>query len=145
MIDFRKMRELMREEEHLRWSVEKQQARATKITADISDMPRGGQGMDREDVIIELATRREEHRAVEEELRKQRAELKTETRRLKNSVYRQVIRLRYMQGKKPGQIARDLRYSERQIYRMLELAESKINQRIAARLRNKKMSEHVTE
>ena len=78
MTDFVKMRELIRQEERYRWAVEKQMAKATKITSTLSKSGRSGSGRTGsqvEDGAVELAPLKEEYTEIKEELDAMRAEL----------------------------------------------------------------------
>lgn len=140
MIDFVRMRELMKNEERLRWAVIRQEARATRITTTISDMPKGQPANSREEVMIELAERRETYHALCEELKKRRAQLKPQIRKLKNRTQREAIRMRYMRGMSVNEISSELGYCTRQTYNLLAAGESLINQGLMARKQHRNIS-----
>ena len=131
MTDFYRLRELIREEERLAWAVERQEARATKITASISASGGGG-GKTRsqvEDGAIMLAALKDEHEEVVEELTKARNELRAGIAMvgdLKLGKGRTFLRLRYIQGINVKRIAEELHYSETYIHRILKHSEALI-------------------
>ena len=130
MIDFGRIRDLARQEERLRWAVERQMAKCTRITPTISDMPKGGgSGQRMEEDVIRLALLKEQHEAVAGELRGERKTLAPYIRRLRDGTQRTAMTLRYMENKRIGVIMEAMGYSERQVFRILEKAESKILQR----------------
>lgn len=130
MIDFGRIRDLARQEERLRWAVEKQMAKCTRITPTISDMPKGGgSGQRMEEDVIRLALLKEQHEAVAGELQGERRALEPYIRRLRDGTQRTAMTLRYMQNKRIGVIMDVMGYSERQVFRILERAESKVLQR----------------
>ena len=137
MIDFVRMRELIRDEERLKWAVIRQEARATRITTTISDMPKGQPTNNREEVMIELAERRAAYHSLCEELKKRRAQLKPEIRRMKSRTQREIIRMRYMKGMSVNDISNEIGYCNKQIYNLLASGESLINQRLMNRKRHR--------
>lgn len=132
MTDFYRLRELIREEERLAWAVERQEARATKITASISASGGGGggkTGSQVEDGAIMLTILKDEHREILEELTKARNELRAGIAMvgdLKLGKGRIFLRLRYIQGINVKRIAEELHYSETYIHRILKCSEALI-------------------
>ena len=128
MIDFIRIRDLARQEEKLRWAVERQTARATRTTTNITGMPRGGgSGNIQEDDIIKLAMLREEHKTAEAALKKERGRLKKAMRVVTDGLERSALSMRYMQGLKIGDIMETLNYSKSSVLRLLRSAEHRIN------------------
>ena len=79
VVDFRRMRELIKAEERLYWALQREQAKATKITTSLSKSGGGGRGRTSsrvEDGAIALAIIREEYESLEAELKAQRKELR---------------------------------------------------------------------
>lgn len=129
MTDFKRIRDLARQEERLRWAVERQMAKCTKITPTISDMPKGGgSGQRMEEDVIRLALLSEQHDAVVNELRAARKALAPYIRRLKDGTQRTAMTMRYMNNMRIDAIMDAMGYSERQVFRILERAESKVLQ-----------------
>lgn len=132
MIDFAKMRALIREEERLRWAIEKQMARATKSTAALSRTGGGGgpgTGDKVGDGAILLAALKDEHREKSEELEQMRKELKAGMNQLritKGAVGKTFIRMRYMNGISVRRIASVMNYSEDYIHKSIRATETLI-------------------
>lgn len=101
MIDFARMRELIRQEERLRWAIEKQTAKATKITASFSATGGGSgkTGSQVEEGAIMLAALKDEHSETERELQELQGQLKHAMKMIRNGVYRSAIGLRYLPWK----------------------------------------------
>ena len=128
MIDFIRIRALAKQEERLKWALERQLARAARSTANITGMPRGGGGINaQEDDMIRLAMIREEHKLAESNLRKERAKLKRAMKKLDDGIERSALSMRYLQGLKIWEIMETLNYSKSSVLRLLKSAERKIN------------------
>lgn len=133
MTDFYRLRTLIREEERLRWAIEKQEARATKMTASFSASGGGGSGKTGsqvEDGAIMLAALKDEHTEKLQELKEARNELRAGIamaggRKLGKG--RTFIRMRYIMGIDVKRIAEGLHYSETYIHRVLRNSEALIN------------------
>lgn len=130
MIDFVRFRELIRQEESLKWKLEKLMANATKITRSIESAG-GGSGtsskVENGAILIEML--KEEKAEVESELKEMRKELTGRVRILRNPTMRVVMKMRYMKGINVQQLAIMLNYSEQHMFNTLKKAESIINQR----------------
>ena len=132
MTDFVKMRELIRQEERYRWAVEKQMAKATKITSTLSKSGRSGSGQTGsqvEDGAVELAPLKEEYTEIKEELDAMRAELRVSISKLRAPRYRldkTCLRMRYLQGISVRKIAASLNYHEQYLFRKMREAEDLI-------------------
>lgn len=132
MIDFVKMRELIKQEERYRWAIERQEARATKITAALSKSGRSGSGKTGsqvEDGAIELAPLRQEYKEIKDELDVMKAELRICVARIRAPKYRlekTCLRMRYLQGISVRKIAAMLNYSEQYLFRTMRDAERRI-------------------
>lgn len=132
MTDFERMRVLIRQEERYRWAVEKQTARAGRITASISQTGRSGQSKTDsrvEEGAIMLAALKDEYKEILDELTEARAELRGTISRIKQARARlgkSCLRMRYLQGMSVRQIATSLNYSEQHIHMTLHAAEETV-------------------
>lgn len=132
MIDFLRMRVLIRQVPKCCFEIERLRSRAEGTQSQIiSDMPRGGSGrgdkMDRD--VIDLDELESAWREAVEELQQMRDELAPLITQLDNAKERGVMRLRYMSGYTPDEIARDanIQMPRTTVHRCLEIAEEKIN------------------
>ena len=133
MTDFERMRTLIKQEERYRWAVERQMAKATKITATLSQTGgiSGGRrmGSQVEDGAVILAELQSQYSEIMEELGEARKELKGTLNRLrsqKTRLEKTCISMRYMQGISVRKIAEALSYSEDYIHRKTRNAEALI-------------------
>lgn len=102
-------------------------AKATKCTATLTGMPRGGGSSSQvESGAMMLDAAREAHRSICDELEVMRKELGPMVETLEDPLEKSVMRLRYMDGCSGREIAYRLTYSERHVFRVLESAEKKI-------------------
>lgn len=127
MIDFVRMRQLMKTEERLHWAMERERAKAEKMTASFSrNGGKGGEPSSRvEDGAIALSVLKDEYKLVTEELEQQRKELQKYLRRLED-IHRTVMKLRYMKGMSCRKIAEKLNYSRDHVCHMVKGAEVEI-------------------
>lgn len=128
MIDFRRMRELIKAEERLHWALLKERSKATKITTSLSKNGGGGQGRTSsrvEDGAIALAIIQEEYDQVADELKRQRKELRGKLKRLTERE-RTIIRMRYIGGISCRQIAEDMHYDKFYMHSLIRIAENRI-------------------
>lgn len=145
MTDFFRMRELIRDEERLRWSIEKQRARAEKMTISMSRSGGGGggkTGSQVEDGAIIIAALKDEHKELTEELEAARKDLRAGiamvgSKRL--GIGKTFIRMRYLKGIKVSVIAEKLNFSDKYIHRILKRSEALINK--AQRVRESQVKE----
>lgn len=128
MIDFVRMRQLIRQEERMRWAIEKQMSKATKRTASISGMGGGIAGDKVGDNAVILAEMRTDYDDIQAELESARAELRNEIKHLDDPLKRTVIKGRYVSGFSVRRMASALNYSEQHIFGMLRKTERLINQ-----------------
>ena len=132
MTDFERMRVLIRQEERYRWAVEKQIAKANRMTTGISQTGRSGGtriGSRVEDGAIMLAALQDEYKEISDELTAARAELKESIARIRNAKARlekTCLRMRYLQGMSVRQIAVSLNYTEDYLHRKMRGAEALI-------------------
>lgn len=128
MIDFRRMRELIKAEERLHWALLKERSKATKITTSLSKNGGGGRGRTSsrvEDGAIALAIIQEEYDQVSDELKRQRKELRGKLKRLTERE-RTIIRMRYIGGISCRQIAEDMHYDKFYMHSLIRIAENRI-------------------
>lgn len=132
MTNFERMRVLIKQEERYRWAVEKQMAKANRMTSNISQAGRAGgsrTGSRVEDSALVLATLREEYKEITDELEAARTELRESITRIRNAKSRlekTCLRMRYLQGMSIRQIAVSLNYTEDYLHRKMRDAEALI-------------------
>ena len=125
--DFLRMRYLMRRVPRLEWDMERKMSNAAKITTTITGMPRGsGNHSKVEDGAIILATVKDAYREVIEELEALRARLSPLIDMLEDPDEKAVMRMRYLNGLNPEQIALVICRSDRMVYIYLKRAERQI-------------------
>lgn len=130
MTNFARIRELARQEERLRWAVERQRAKCTRKTPTYSDGPRGsGGGQRMEEDTIRLVMLKDQLEHVREELEPERALLQRYVKKLKDGTQRAAMEMRYMKAMGIIEIGDTMGYSERQVRRILKRAESLVLQR----------------
>lgn len=124
MVDLRRMRFLMNRLPMARFRVEKAMAKATKCTATLTGMPRGGgagsqveTGME----LLELAKR--DYDNIARQLDAMREELAPMIALLEDPDERTAAFLRYIKGYAPPDIANGMCYCERHTFRILKRAE----------------------
>lgn len=123
MIDFVRMRKLMHDLPDIEWDLARLNANATRITSYITGMPRGGGGNRREDAAIALADATDVYRAALNELEAMRVELDPMIDMLDDINDRGVMRMRYIKGYRPEEIAVILEMSRRGVYYHLSHSE----------------------
>ena len=128
MIDFQEMRRLIREEEHLRFAVQKKRSRAEKITASFSQS--GGGGITTGDKVgdgaVELAELEEVYNEIREALEDQRKELRAVMKvweGKRNGAVKSCMEWRYMKGRSVRKIAVTLNYCEQYVFKLLRRGE----------------------
>ena len=127
MVNLYRMRKLIRDTVKMQWKVEQEQAKATKITTTITGMPRGsGNHSAVESGAIRIIDLKEAYREVVDELNKMRAELDPLISELENADDRAVMRLRYIKGFSPEDIAEAIHRTDRSIYYYLSRAEDQL-------------------
>ena len=127
MINLYRMRKLIRDTVKLQWRVEQEQSKATKITAVITGMPRGTDNHSNvEDGAIRLTDLQEAYDEVLGELERMRKELDPLLNDLSKADDRAVMRLRYMKGFSPEDIADAIHRTDRSIYYYLSRAENEL-------------------
>ena len=124
MIYLYRMRQLIRQTVKVEWRIEQEQARATKITTTITGMPRGGSQHDQvQDGAIRIAELKEAYREILNELEQMRTELDTLINQMVDADDRAVMRLRYIKGWSPEDIAEAIHRTDRSVYYYLSRAE----------------------
>ena len=127
MINLYRMRQLMRSTIKIRWRIEQATAKATKVTTVLTGMPRGGGCTNQvEDGAILLAEIKDAYRESTEELEKMQTELDPLIDELGNPDDRAVMRLRYIRGYSPEDIADAIHRTSRSIYYYLSRAEDQL-------------------
>jgi hypothetical protein len=126
-VDLRRMRFLMNRLPMARFRVEKAMAKATKCTATLTGMPRGGSvGSQVESGMELLEAARGAYNALQDELEAMRNELAPYIPELDKPLERTAMHLRYIEGRSVREIAYQLAYSEQHMFRVLDQAEKKI-------------------
>ncbi len=127
MTDLRRMRQLMKRLPSILWEIEQKEANATRITSVITGMPRGGGGLNRsEDARLALIAVKDSYREALSELEALRHDLEQNLVFLTDEDERAIMRMRYIHGYDPEQIAQAVSYHPRTIYRKLKSAEHKL-------------------
>jgi DNA-directed RNA polymerase specialized sigma24 family protein len=128
MVNLYRMRQLMsRQTARLLWEIEQEEARATKITTVLTGMPRSsGNHNQVQEGAIKLVELKEAYKELIAELSEMREELDPLIDSIENTDLRAAMRLRYMKGYKPEQIADAINLADRTIYRYLVKAENEL-------------------
>jgi len=127
MVNLYQMRQLMRRTLKVRWKIEQEEAKATKTTTVITGMPHGGGGHDQvADGAINILEIKAAYREVLDELERMRNELDPLINALENPDDRAVMRLRYINGFSPEDIAEAIHRTDRSIYYYLSRAEDQL-------------------
>ena len=127
MVNLYRMRKLIRDTVKIQWKVEQERAKATKITAVITGMPRGSDNHSKvEDGAIRITEITEAYAEVLLELERMRQELDPLIAGLDNADDRAVMRLRYIRGFSPEDIADAIHRTDRSIYYYLSRAEDQL-------------------
>lgn len=110
--------EMRKEGERLERRIEEMTAQAEKVTSVISDTPRGGKketGNPVWDALVDTKTRCGENMVA---ALKREAEIEAFIRSLDGPVIRQLLRYRYLELMSWEQMAAEMNYTERHIYRL---------------------------
>ena len=130
MINLFRMRQLLRQTVKVQWRIEQEEARATKITTVLTGMPRGcGQHDQVQDGAIRVAELRDAYREIMEELETAQAALDPLISELEDADDRAVMRLRYIKGFSPEDIAEAIHRTDRSVYYYLSRAEDQLARR----------------
>jgi DNA-directed RNA polymerase specialized sigma24 family protein len=130
MINLYRMRQLLRQTVKVQWRIEQEEARATKITTVLTGMPRGGSQHDQvQDGAIKIAELKDAYREIMAEIEAAQAALDPLISQLKDADDRAVMRLRYIKGFSPEDIAEAIHRSDRSVYYYLSRAEDQLARR----------------
>lgn len=126
--DFRKMRRLINRVPMARLNMDRALVRSSRLTAQYSDMPRGGSkpGDPTADGAILYMTAKEAYERLVDELLEMRCELRPKIDRLDSPLQKNAMRMRYLEGRSVREIAYYLNYSEQHVFRTISHAEEKI-------------------
>ena len=127
MVNLTRMRVLISYERRLRFKYQKKLASATKVTTQLTGMPRGsGNHSQVEDGAIELAEVEEAYRELFDELKAMRGELDHLLKNMDNPDDIGIMRLRYIEGMNLMDIPEAVNLSERAMFYHLSGAERKL-------------------
>ena len=127
MVNLYRMRQLIRQTVKVQWKLEQEEARATKTTAILTGMPRGGSKHNQvQDGAIKISELKEVYSEVLTELEQMRKELDPLISDLANPDDRAVMRLRYIRSCSPEDIAEAINRTDRSVYYYLSRAEHEI-------------------
>ena len=128
MIDFKAMREKIKQVHRLNRAVQRIYAKATGTTITITDMPKaGGVGNKLQNDVVELVTVKEEYETAKKELDEMKSQLMAKMKKLDKWQHIAVIRKRYIEEKSVNSIMDEIGYEETQTKRFLTTAEELIN------------------
>lgn len=127
--DFRQMRRLINRLPMARLNVDRALARSSRMTAQYSDMPRGGNKTSdptSEGAVMYIAAK-DAYSRLKSELENMQREVEPIIDGLDRPLQRNAMRMRYIEGRSVREIAYYLNYSEQHIFRVISSAEEKIN------------------
>jgi DNA-directed RNA polymerase specialized sigma24 family protein len=127
--DCRQMRKLINRLPMARLNVDRALARSSRMTAQYSDMPRGGNKTSdptSEGAVMYIAAK-DAYSRLKSELEDMQREVEPIIDRLDRPLQRNAMRMRYIEGRSVREIAYYLNYSEQHIFRVISSAEEKIN------------------
>lgn len=127
--DFRQMRKLINRLPMARLNVDRALARSSRMTAQYSDMPRGGNKTSdptSEGAVMYIAAK-DAYSRLKTELENMQREVEPIIDGLDRPLQRNAMRMRYIEGRSVREIAYYLNYSEQHIFRVISSAEEKIN------------------
>ena len=129
-VNLYRMRKLINRLPMAEFRIEQLMSRATKMTATLSNEPRGTVQSDPvADGVVLLEAAKESYHKIETELNGMRKELRPAVDRLEDPLTRTCMKMRYFDGVSAREIAYRLNYSERRIFQILKEAEVKVNER----------------
>lgn len=130
MVNLYRMRQLLRQTVKVQWRIEREMARATKSTTVITGMPHGGGPHNAvEDGAIRVAELKDAYREIMEELETAQAALDPLISELDDADDRAVMRLRYIKGFSPEDIAEAIHRTDRSVYYYLSRAEDQLKRK----------------
>ena len=128
MIDFKVMREKIKQVNRLNRAMQKKYEDATRMSPVLSDMPKGGgSGEKMANDVVEMVTVQEELDAAKAELLEMKEQLTNKMVKLDKWQHLAVIRKRYIEEKSITEIMDEIGYEESQTKRFLKAAEEIIN------------------
>lgn len=128
MIDFKVMREKIKQVNRLNRAMQKKYEDATRMSQVLSDMPKGGGSGDKmANDVVEMVTVQEELDAAKAELLEMKEQLTNKMVKLDKWQHLAVIRKRYIEEKSITEIMDEIGYEESQTKRFLKAAEEIIN------------------
>ena len=128
MIDFKVMREKIKQVNRLNRAMQKKYEDATRMSPVLSDMPKGGGSGDKmANDVVEMVTVQEELDAAKAELMEMKEQLTNKMVKLDKWQHLAVIRKRYIEEKSITEIMDEIGYEESQTKRFLKAAEEIIN------------------
>ena len=128
MIDFKVMREKIKQVNRLNRAMMKKYEDATRMSPVLSDMPKGGGSGDKmANDVVEMVTVQEELDAAKAELLEMKEQLTNKMVKLDKWQHLAVIRKRYIEEKSITEIMDEIGYEESQTKRFLKAAEEIIN------------------
>ena len=128
MIDFKVMREKIKQVNRLNRAMQKKYEDATRMSPVLSDMPKGGGSGDKmANDVVERVTVQEELDAAKAELLEMKEQLTNKMVKLDKWQHLAVIRKRYIEEKSITEIMDEIGYEESQTKRFLKAAEEIIN------------------
>ena len=131
-MDLRRMRFLINRLPMARFRVEKAMSKATRCTASLTGMPRGGSGSNPvESGVLMLERAREALDDIRDEIDQMREELRPKVALLEDPLERTAMQMRYLDGSSAREIAWSLNYSEQHIHRVLRAAEAKVEKDVS--------------
>lgn len=129
-VNLYRMRKLINRLPMAEFRIEQLMSRATKMTATLSNEPRGTVQSDPvADGVVLLEAAKESYHKIETELNGMRKELRPAVDKLEDPLTRTCMKMRYFDGVSAREIAYRLNYSERRIFQILKEAEVKVNER----------------
>lgn len=127
MVDLRRMRFLQNRLPMARFKVERAMSKATKCTATLTGMPRGGGTGNQVETGAELLdTAKAAYNAIQDELEVMREELAPIIAGLDKPLERTVMHMRYIEGRSVREIAFGIAYSEPHVFEVLRHVERKM-------------------
>lgn len=127
MVNLYWMRKRIRDTVKIQWRIEQERSRAEKITTTLTGMPRAtGNHSGVEDGAIRLSDLQDAYSETLAELERMKSELEPLIADLDNPDDRAVIRLRYLKGCSPEDIADAIHRTDRSIYYYLSRAENEL-------------------
>ena len=130
MVNLYRMRQLIRQTVKAQWTIVQAEAKATRITTILTGMPHGGGTKDKiQDGAIKLAELRDAYREIVTELEAAQMALDPLIDTLENADDRAVMRLRYIRGFSPEDIAEAIHRTDRSVYYYLSRAEDQLARR----------------